>query len=132
MRATYTRFENRHSKGFFSFFSFFQGAGEKRAERSIFRLPGLQPAHASSQPFVSRDDLQCLRRGLPPSLLPPASPRLACGFVANHKGNKKHTRKTACYAGYYKNTRNKSPENIGNGLRSTIFLWYVCLTHYIS
>lgn len=116
MRTTYTRFENKQSKRFFSFFLnlgrgggvHFQGAREKRAERTIFlfflrspfRLPGLQPAHASSQPFVSWDGLECLQRRLPPSLLPSASPRLECGFVANHKGNEKHTRKTACYAGY--------------------------------
>ena len=117
MRATYTRFENKQSKRLFSFFlNLGWGAGEcpfsggEREEgrennlpfflRSPFRLPGLQAAHASSQPFVSWDGLGCLQRRLPASLLPSASPRLECGFVANHKGNEKHTRKTACYAGY--------------------------------
>ena len=119
MRATYTRLENKQSKPFFSLFFIWGGEGGgggcpfwggKREEgrennlpfflRSPFRLPGLQPAHASSQPFVSWDGLECLQRRLPPSLLPSASPRLECGFVANHKGNEKHTRKTACYAGY--------------------------------
>ena len=106
-RTTYTQFENKHSKSFFPFFLFFRGR-ERRGQReqsSFFLALPLPLAWVAAGPcivstIVARDGLECLQRRLPPSLLPPVTPRSACGFVANHKGSEKHTRKTACYAGY--------------------------------